>query len=117
MSQTDRVPPDFFFAELLLPLRHALARKNIHYLNLEREQESYWRPVASRTGGLEKLSAADCSGDALLARLRQYWATRGDVYLPRLIPYLIALRHDILDATPVGQESRPELGDFVYPIF
>jgi hypothetical protein len=116
MSQTDRVPPEFFFAELLLPLRHVAARKGIHYLKLDREPEGYWRPVASRTGGLEKLSAAECGGDELLKRLGQYWAARGDSSLPKLVPYLIALRHDMVDAKPVGKQ-RPELSDFIYPIF
>jgi hypothetical protein len=117
MSQTDPVPPEFFFAELLLPLRHAVARRNIHYLKLDREPKSYWRPVASRTGGLERLCAAECAGDELLARLGQYWAARGDAYLPKLLPYLIALRRDLVNARPVGVEHQPELDDFVYPLF
>jgi len=117
MSQTDAVPPEFFFAELLLPLRHASARRNIHYLKLDCEAESYWSPVISRTGGLERLGAAECGGEAMLQRLGQYWVARGDVYLPKLVPYLMALRRDLLEAKPVGGEQRTELSDFVYPLY
>jgi hypothetical protein len=117
MRQTDRIRPQFFFAELLLPLHDAVARRNIHYLKLDREPESYWRPVASRTGGLERLCAAQCGGDAMLERLARYWAARGDVDLPKLVPYLIALRRDIGDTEPRGVEERSEVGDFVYPLF
>ncbi len=117
MSQTDPVPPEFFFAELLLPLRHAIARRNVHYLELGREPESYWRPVISRTGGLEKLFSAECGGDELLQRLEKYWVASGDIYLPKLLPYLIALRRELASARRAGAAQEPVLGDFVYPLF
>ena len=117
MSRTERIPPEYFFGELLLPLRYATARESIHYLQRDREPDSYWRPVASRTGGLERLSAATCGGDELLERLGRYWSARGDTYLPKLVPYLIALRRDLVDSKSADIERRPELSDFVYPLF
>lgn len=117
MNQIDEIPPELFFAELLLPLRHAVAQQGIHYLELGRVSESYWGPVITRTGGLEKLDKADCGGDAMLERLRQYWIARGDPFLPKLAPYLVELRRDIVEAEPAAAKPAPELSEFVYPLF
>jgi hypothetical protein len=117
MSRTDPIPPEYFFAELLLPLRRATLRKGIHFLKLTDEPESYWAPVASRTGGLEKLSAAECDGGRLLDRLERYWTARGDAYLPKLVPHLSALRLELLDTRTAEAAAEPRLGNFVYPIF
>ena len=53
----------------------------------------------------------------MLERLEHYWAARGDVYLPKLVAYLIALRREMVDAKLSGVEERSEVGDFVYPLF
>jgi hypothetical protein len=117
LSRTDRVAPEFFFAELLLPLKRSSARKGIHFLALERAAESYWGPVVTRTGGLERLSAGACGGDAMLERLREYWHARGEANLLKLLPYLVALRRDLLAGPPAKAVSGGEVNDFVYPLF
>ena len=117
MSQTDRVPAKFFFADLLLPLKHANTRRNVTYLNRTARAGSYWGTVVSRTGGLEKLTAASSGGSALLELLRQYWVKQNDKNLPKLIPYLVELRREIVESPPVQDNREPRLSEFVYPIF
>ena len=116
MSPIDKVPARSFFAELLLPLKHANMRKNVRYLNCA-PKDSYWEEVASRTGGLERLSAASCTGSALLESLGRYWLTRNDANLPKLLLYLIALRQEIVESRPVEEQKEPRLTEFVYPLF
>jgi hypothetical protein len=117
MSQIDKVPAKSFFADLLLPLKHANTRRSVHYLSRTSPQPSYWQAVVSRTGGLEKLSAASSSGSALLQLLGRYWAAQNDGNLPKLLPYLDGLRREIVESHPVEEAQEPRLPEFVYPIF
>jgi hypothetical protein len=117
MSQIDRVPARSFFADLLLPLKHANTRKNVHYFGRTAPPESCWQPVRSRTGGIEKLSATTSAGPSLLELLAQYWATQNDVNLPRLFPFLVALRQELVESHPPENEPEPRLTEFVYPLF
>ena len=117
MSQIDRTQFASFFADFLLPLRHSNARKKVHYLKLDREAASYWGPVASRTGGLERLSADAAAGSALLEALGRHWAEQGDAKLPKLLPHLLALRREIVETRTGGDSTEPELTDFIYPLF
>jgi hypothetical protein len=117
MSQIDRVPAKSFFADLLLPLKHANTRNNVCYLNRTSKSVSYWEKPVSRTGGLEKLAAAGSGGSALLELLGQYWVKQNDKNLPKLIPYLVELRREIVESRPVQDNREPRLSEFVYPIF
>lgn len=117
MSQIDGVPAKVFFADLLLPLKHANTRRNVLYLNRTAKAGSYWEPVVSRTGGLEKLTAASSGGSALLELLGRYWVKENDKNLPKLIPYLVELRRQIVESQPVQDNQEPRLTEFVYPIF
>jgi hypothetical protein len=117
MSQIDGVPEKVFFADLLLPLKHANTRRNMLYLNRTAKGGSYWEPVVSRTGGLEKLTAASSGGSALLELLGQYWVKLNDKNLPKLIPYLVELRREIVESHPAKDDEEPRLSEFVYPIF
>jgi hypothetical protein len=117
MSQTDRPELASFFAEFLLPLRHSNARRNVHYLKLDRGVESYWGPVASRTGGIQRLSADTATAPALLEALGRHWAGQGDLNLPKLLPHLLALRRTIVETRTTKGAAEPELTDFIYPLF
>ena len=117
MSQIDKIRVRSFFADLLLPLKHANTRRNVHYLSRTPQQASYWQPVISRTGGLQRLSAASSSGSALLELLGRYWVAQDDQNLPKLLPYLDDLRREIVESQPVEDAKEPRLPDFVYPIF
>jgi hypothetical protein len=116
-AQMNRVPAKSFFADLLLPLKYANTRRNVHYFVLVASQPSYWQPVISRTGGLEKLSATGSRGSALLELLGKYWNTQNDSNLPKLLPYLVTLRQELVESLPPGDEPEPRLTEFVYPIF
>jgi hypothetical protein len=117
MSQIDPIRVESFFAEFLLPLRRSNARRNVHYLNLARQQASYWGPTASRTGGLERLPADACDAVALLERLGNYWVAQGDANLPKLLPYLMALRAKIVDPALGESVEEAPMPEFVYPMF
>jgi hypothetical protein len=117
MSQIDEGPAKFFFADLLLPLKQANVRRNLHYLSRTAKSGSYWETVVSRTGGLERLTAASSTGSALLGLLGQYWVKQTDKNLPKLLPYLVALRREIVESHPVEDNQELRLSEFVYPIF
>jgi hypothetical protein len=117
MSQIDRVPAKFFFADLLLPLKYANTRRNVLYLSRTAKAGSYWEPVVSRTGGLEKLTAASSGGSVLLELLGQYWAKQNDKNLAKLLPYLVELRREIVESHAVEDNQEPRLSEFVYPLF
>src|SRR5215831_10634693 len=117
MNPIDKVPAKFFFAELLLPLKHANARKNIEYMRLSSSESSTWEPVSSRTGGMERLSAWNCGGAALLNVLKEYWGSQNESNLSKLLPYLAALRQELLEQRPAEDQTEGHVPDFVYPLF
>ena len=117
MNSTERVSARSFVAELLLPLKRANMRNNIRYVNCDARKSTHWEPVVSRTGGMERLSLINNSGPALLASLEQYWRSNNDVNLPKLLPYLLALRQQIIETRPVESDKEPRLSEFVYPLF
>jgi hypothetical protein len=116
MNSTDDRAAAIFFAEFLLPLAQANARKGVGYLDRGGRRPSYWQPVATRTGGLERLSSQGCGPSALLQRLGDYWAHGKEPELPQLLPPLEALRLELTDPDR-PQEPEGRLSDFVYPIF
>jgi hypothetical protein len=116
-TQINRVPGRSFFADLLLPLKYANTRRNVHYFSRIAPQAACWQPVISRTGGLQKLSASSSRGLALLELLGEYWVSQKDSNLPKLLPYLVTLRRELVESLPAGDEQEPRLTEFVYPIF
>ena len=68
-------------------------------------------------GGLKRLSAASSTGSALLELLGRYWLTKNEGNLPKLLPYLIALRQEIVESRPVEEQKEPRRTEFVYPLF
>jgi hypothetical protein len=117
MNRIDQVRRESFFDELIAPLRRANLRRNVQYLELPRETESYWSTPVSRTGGLELVPAGARDGTALLERLGIYWTEQGDVNLPKLVPYLIALHREIMEPLVAETAEEPPPSDFVYPLF
>jgi hypothetical protein len=117
MNPIEKVRPESFFAEFILPLSRANARRRVRYLELERGAESYWGPVATRTGGMEKVPAAGAGAAAMLENLRDHWASQGDAHLPKLTPYLAALRETLVAPQTGASETKEVLSEFVYPLF
>ena|SRR5579863_10346876 len=117
MRPTDWMRAKCFFADLLLPLRHANVRRGVHYLTRTAPKTTCWSKVVSRTGGLEKLSAATSNGSALLGRLGQYWASQNDGNLTKLLPYLVSFRQEMAESHPQSADLGPQLTEFVYPMF
>jgi hypothetical protein len=116
-TQISRVPARSFFADLLLPLKHANTRRNVHYFSPIPPQATCWQPVISRTGGLQKLSASSSRGPALLELLGKHWVTQNDPNLAKLLPYLVTLRRELVESLPAADKQEPRLTEFVYPIF
>lgn len=107
-----------FYSELLIPLRRANQRRDINYLDSATGQESYWREVSSRTGGLRRLSVASSGGTALLEALRSHWLEQHETMLPKLWPELVDLHQKI--AAPKPAQDNPERGglpEFVYVLY
>ena len=117
MNSTNGRAAAIFFADLLLPLRHANLRHGTAYLDRGQRRQSYWSDVASRTGGIERLSSAACDGEALLGSISSYWARRNEQSLLRLVPHLAALRVDLVSAAPMEEHAAERLTEFIYPIF
>jgi hypothetical protein len=114
-TEKARFAAQIFFADLLLPLKRSNMRSNVNYLELTPCAETYWRACSSRNGGISK--ASEYTAPSLLENLGSYWATQPDRNLPRLIPFLAALREEVISCSPdkAGDESSPP--EFVYPLF
>jgi hypothetical protein len=116
MSSTDSESAARFFADLLLPLHHANARRGIAYLDRGPKRASYWGEVASRTGGMERLSSTSDAA-AMLSVLGGYWQRRNETDLLQLLPYLQKLQQELTGATPREDSTDTPLQEFVYPLF
>jgi hypothetical protein len=116
MSSTENTSAAIFYAELLLPLRHANLRRGVAYLDRGDRRQSYWGEVASRTGGMELLSKSGCDALALLGLLGSYWALRNDQSLMRLLPHLGALRRELAGDASINDQAE-QLTEFVYPLY
>ena len=117
MNSIERRCAVVFFADLLLPLRHANLRSGTVYLDRGPRRDSYWGAVSSRTGGMEKLSGSACGAAALLGSLGSYWAAHNEPALPKLLPYLENLRRELSGAAPGDLQAKEPLTEFVYPLF
>jgi hypothetical protein len=117
MNPTENRSAAVFFAELLLPLRYANLRRGVVYLNRDHRRQSYWSEVASRTGGMERLSSHACGVPALLALLGSYWARRNEQNLQQLLPHLEALCQELIGAPRVDRQAEGQVTEFIYPLF
>src|SRR6516225_9587453 len=87
MNSIERRLAATFFADLLLPLRHANLRRGIRYLDRSSKPPGYWGDIVSRTGGLERLSKSACDASVLLRLLGIYWQQNREPYLAQLLPH------------------------------
>jgi hypothetical protein len=117
MNSIERRLAATFFADLLLPLRHANLRRGIRYLDRSSKPPGYWGDIVSRTGGLERLSKSACDASVLLRLLGIYWQQNREPYLAQLLPHLERLREDLIKAGISSGPSGPEPTEFVYPLF
>lgn len=118
MSRTKSDAAGLFYADWLLPLRHANLRRQVQYFarNFQSGRESYWERPTSRTGGIEALSPSTQSATALLERLGDYWCSRDEGMLTLLLPELAALRANILRSGAATDEAVARVPDFIYPM-
>lgn len=115
MNPTEKKAAELLFAEWLLPLRNANARRRIHYLDGEARRGSYWSAIASRTGGMERLPACDAA--ALLSMLEQYWTEGKESDLLKLLPALQGLQRELTGGAQEAEQAEEQLTEFVYPLF
>jgi hypothetical protein len=117
MSSIDNTSAAIFFAELLLPLRYTNLRRGIAYLYRGQRRQSYWGEVASRTGGMERLSSAGCDATALLSSLGGYWVLRHESNLLQLLPHLERLGQELAGTASTKDQAADQLTEFRYPLF
>jgi hypothetical protein len=91
-------------------------RRGSAYLDRGPRRESYWSPIASRTGGIEQLSASQCSFTGVLALLEKYWRLRNERDLLQLVAHLKRL-HGEMQALPAQEDAGRAVPEFVYPLF
>lgn len=118
MNLTDETSPDLFFAELLLSLKHYMARRGEHFFvtHGDAAADSHWETVATRTGGVTRLPVTGRDAASLLEALGPYWTAQGEERLLQLLPGLRALREQAAGGAPVDATKTAHVSDFVYPL-
>ena len=118
MSLIEALGAEEFFANYLLPLSRANQREGVAYFprSYDASLATYWEDVATRTGGVARVAAADGDPEALLDQLGATWDAQGDERLARLVPQLKTLRAALAAGDPVAAEDE-KVPDFVYPLF
>jgi hypothetical protein len=110
-----------FFAEWLLPLKHARLRRGQHYFQTRPDAQvpSYWQAPESRGGGLQRCPLQEADAGALLAALATHWLAQGDADLAMLSEALESLRQQLAqDADPSASADRPRAPSYsAYPLF
>ena len=110
-----------FFAEWLLPLKHARLRRHQHYFQAmpDSQAQSYWQAPASRAGGLQRCALTEADASALLAALSPHWLAQGDADLAMLADALESLRQQLAqEADPTTSMDRPRAPSYsAYPLF
>ena len=110
-----------FFAEWLLPLKHARLRRGQHYFQSvpDATAPSYWQSPESRSGGLQRCSLAEADASALLAALAPHWLAQGDADLAMLSEALESLRQQLSrQADCVSSSDKPRSPSYsAYPLF
>jgi hypothetical protein len=110
-----------FFAEWLLPLKHARLRRGQHYFHgaPDAQVPSYWQAPASRSGGLQHCPLQEADASALLAALVPHWLAEGDADLAMLAVALESLRQQLTQqADAASTEDRPRSPSYsAYPLF
>ncbi len=116
MNPTDANPEAVFFADWLLPLSQANLRRRVAYLKREGDAESFWEPVVSRGGGVQRLAPDARDVPALLSALDQYWERADTTGLRRLTPELRKLTRAMAKAASVPRDDGV-VAEFVYPLY
>lgn len=120
-ADDDRREARNFFAEWLLPLKHARLRRHQHYFETmpDPQAPSYWQTPASRGGGVQRCPLAEADASALLAALPPHWLAQGDADLAMLAEALESLRQQLAqDANPATSMDRPRSPSYsAYPLF
>jgi hypothetical protein len=110
-----------FFADWLLPLKHARLRRGQHYFHTtpDAATASYWQPPTSRSGGLQHCPLAEADASALLAALPQHWLAQGDADLAMLSDALESLRHQLTqESNSAPSTDSPRSPSYsAYPLF
>jgi hypothetical protein len=110
-----------FFADWLLPLKHARLRRGQRYFQTKPDPAtaSYWQPPTSRSSGLQRCPLAEADASALLAALPQHWLAEGDADLAMLSDALESLRQQLTrDADSAAPTDRPRSPSYsAYPLF
>ncbi|MGM9485733.1 hypothetical protein [Ideonella sp. YS5] len=110
-----------FFAEWLLPLKHARLRRGQHYFQIvpANTAPTYWQTPESRSGGLQRCSLAEADASALLAALAPHWLAQGDADLAMLSDALESLRQQLTrEADSVPSSDKPRSPSYsAYPLF
>jgi hypothetical protein len=110
-----------FFAEWLLPLKHARLRRHQHYFQIspDAQAQSYWQAPASRGTGCQRCMLAEADASALLAALPPHWLAQGDADLAMLAEALESLRQQLTqEADPASSMDRSRSPSYsAYPLF
>jgi len=110
-----------FYAEWLLPLKHARLRRGQHYFHARPDAQipSYWLAPASRSGGIQRCPLQEADPGGLLAALAPHWLAQGDADLAMLSEALESLRQQLTqDAEPSSGVDRPRSPSYsAYPLF
>lgn len=129
MSPTDTNPADVsladdrpareFFADWLLPLKHARLRRGLRFFELLPDQTlaSYWAEPVSRSGGVQHCPLAEADASALIAALAPHWLALGQDELLTLSEPLEALRQQQAQAPAPAADARRVPSYSAYPLF
>ena len=117
MKKTDEVSAETVYADMLVPLHHAMARRGQRFFAAgpDANKLSYWEPEATRTCGIQELPD-EHGGAAMLRLLGVYWEARGEGHLMRLLPSLEALRQALTSVCERRIAEATEVTEFVYPL-
>ena len=119
MSLIESLTPQSFFANFIVPLKRLNARRRLHYFAAgpDLSRESYWEPIATRTGGFARLPAISGGASSLLDLLASYWEASGDEILIKLIPQLKVLQKALVEESPPSDDHQAKVSDFIYPLY
>jgi hypothetical protein len=116
MSSTDKAGA--FYADYLLPLKHANQRRDLHYFTRgpDAAASSYWEKPFARGNGLRRLGPGEQDGAALLRQLGDYWVEQKQAPLKRMLLALEEVRQATVEPANEADAQQSKLTDFIYPL-